>query len=111
MAPSPAPKEPSLADTSPLAGKVAGCLEPETGPVPEAVSLLQSTRSPFAVHELTCADCFCVFDCMFVCLFRDRDSLYSPDCSGTHFVDQAGLELRPAFASRVLGLIGRVVEN
>jgi hypothetical protein len=31
---------------------------------------------------------------------------YSPDCPGTHFVDQAGLELRnlPASASQVLGL-------
>jgi hypothetical protein len=39
-------------------------------------------------------------------LFRDRVSLYSPGCPGTHFVDQAGLELRnlPASASRVLGL-------
>ena len=38
--------------------------------------------------------------------FRDRVSLCSPDCPGTHFVDQAGLELRnlPASASRVLGL-------
>jgi hypothetical protein len=32
--------------------------------------------------------------------------LCSPGCPGTHFVDQAGLELRnpPASASRVLGL-------
>jgi hypothetical protein len=37
---------------------------------------------------------------------RDRVSLYSSDCRGTHFVDQAGLELRnqPASVSRVLGL-------
>jgi hypothetical protein len=36
----------------------------------------------------------------------DRVSLYSPGCPGTHFVDQAGLELRnlPASASQVLGL-------
>jgi hypothetical protein len=36
----------------------------------------------------------------------DRVSLCSPGCPGTHFVDQAGLELRnpPASASRVLGL-------
>jgi hypothetical protein len=47
----------------------------------------------------------------FVCLvgwlvFRDRVSLYSSGCPGTHSVDQAGLELRnpPASASRVLGL-------
>jgi hypothetical protein len=46
---------------------------------------------------------FFVF-CLFV--FWDRVSLYSPGCPGTHFVDQAGLELRnlPASASRVLGL-------
>jgi hypothetical protein len=36
--------------------------------------------------------------------FRDRVSLCSPGCPGTHSVDQAGLELRnpPASASRVL---------
>jgi hypothetical protein len=27
------------------------------------------------------------------CVFRDRVSLCSPGCPGTHFVDQAGLEL------------------
>jgi hypothetical protein len=34
-------------------------------------------------------------------VFRDRVSLYSPGCPGTHSVDQAGLELRnpPASAS------------
>jgi hypothetical protein len=38
--------------------------------------------------------------------FRDRVSLCSLGCPGTHFVDQADLELRnpPASASRVLGL-------
>jgi hypothetical protein len=42
----------------------------------------------------------------FVLFFRDRVSLYSPGCPGTHFVDQACLELRnpPASASQVLGL-------
>jgi hypothetical protein len=37
---------------------------------------------------------------------RDRVSLCSPGCAGTHFVDQADLKLRnpPASASRVLGL-------
>jgi hypothetical protein len=40
MAPLPAPKDPSRADTSPLAGKVSRCLEPETGSVPEAVLFL-----------------------------------------------------------------------
>jgi hypothetical protein len=52
--------------------------------------------------------CFVLF-CLFVCLFLvfpDRISLYSPDCPRTHFVDQAGLELRnlPASTSQVLGL-------
>ena len=39
-------------------------------------------------------------------VFRDRVSLCSPGCPGTHVVDQAGLELRnlPASASQVLGL-------
>jgi hypothetical protein len=38
--------------------------------------------------------------------FQDRVSLYIPGCPGTHFVHQAGLELRnpPASASRMLGL-------
>jgi hypothetical protein len=42
----------------------------------------------------------------FFFFFRDRVSLCIPGCPGTHFVDQAGLELRnlPAPASRVLGL-------
>jgi hypothetical protein len=46
------------------------------------------------------------FVCLFVFVFRDRVSLYSPGCPGTHSVDQAGLKFRylPASASRVLGL-------
>jgi hypothetical protein len=42
-----------------------------------------------------------LFFCFYCCCFRDRVSLYSPACPGTHFVDQAGLELRnpPASAS------------
>jgi hypothetical protein len=55
---------------------------------------------------------FFLFVCFIFCLFflflffRDRVSLCSPGCPGTHFVDQAGLELRklPASASQVLGL-------
>jgi hypothetical protein len=44
--------------------------------------------------------CFC-FVFVFVFVFRDRVSLYSPGCPGTHFVDQASLELRnlPSSAS------------
>jgi hypothetical protein len=50
--------------------------------------------------------CFVLFCCLFVFVFQDRGSLCSPGCPGTHFVDQAGLELRnpPASASQVLGL-------
>jgi hypothetical protein len=55
--------------------------------------------------------CFVFFLLFFVCLFfvfvfRDRVSLCSPGCPGTHSVDQAGLELRnpPASAFQVLGL-------
>jgi hypothetical protein len=54
--------------------------------------------------------CFCLFGWLgfFVLFlfFQDRVSLCSPGCPGTHFVDQAGLELRnsPASASQVLGL-------
>jgi hypothetical protein len=43
---------------------------------------------------------------LFCFVFRNRVSLCSPGCPGTHSVDQAGLELRnpPAPASRALGL-------
>jgi hypothetical protein len=51
---------------------------------------------------------FCLFVCLFVCLciylvFRDRVSLCSSGCPGTHSVDQDVLELRnlPASALRV----------
>ena len=39
-------------------------------------------------------------------VFRDKVSLCSPRCPGTHFVDQASLELRnpTASVSQVLGL-------
>jgi hypothetical protein len=49
---------------------------------------------------------FFFFFFFFFLVFRDRVSLYSPGWPRTHFVDQAGLELRnpPASASWVLGL-------
>jgi hypothetical protein len=50
----------------------------------------------------------CLFVFVVVCLFvfRDKVSLCSPGCPGTHFVDQAELKLRnpPASASQVLRL-------
>jgi hypothetical protein len=53
--------------------------------------------------------CYIVLVCFVLFLFFvfwDRVSLCSPGCPGTHFVDQAGLELRNplASASQVLGL-------
>jgi hypothetical protein len=53
-------------------------------------------------NHATLKECSCsVLFYLFVCLFRDRVSLFSPGCPGTHFIDQAGLELRnpPASAS------------
>jgi hypothetical protein len=46
-------------------------------------------------------------------VFRDRVSLYSPGCPGTHSVDQAGLKLRnpPASAFQVLGLKEKIVSD
>jgi hypothetical protein len=59
-------------------------------------------------HSFTCKINDVLVRFLFVCLFvfRDRVSLYSSGCPGTHFVDQAGFELRnlPASASQVLGL-------
>jgi hypothetical protein len=67
---------------------------------------------PLPLQYHTASQSFCLFVfCLFLFLFfvflsRDTVSLCSPGCPGTHFVDQAGLELRnpPASASRVLGL-------
>ena len=49
---------------------------------------------------------FFFFNFYLFIFFRDRVSLCSTACPGTHSVDQAGLELRnpPASASQVLGL-------
>jgi hypothetical protein len=57
---------------------------------------------PFLLFSSLSLFCFVLF-CF---VFRDRVSLCSPGCPGTHFVDQAGLELRnsPASVSQVLGL-------
>ena len=78
-------------------------------------------RDPPSIEELgewvdSSVHSVCLFGfCLFVCFlffvlfwfgFWDRVSLYSSGCPRTHFVDQAGLELRnpPASASLVLGL-------
>jgi hypothetical protein len=56
-------------------------------------------------HTHTHTHIYILFKNLFLA-FRDRVSLYSPGCPGTHFVDQAGLKFRNplASASRVLGL-------
>jgi hypothetical protein len=67
------------------------------------------------IYWVFCLFCFCFLFFVFgfgwfflfvFVLFQEKLSLYSLGCPGTHFVDQAGPELRnlPASASRVLGL-------
>jgi hypothetical protein len=65
--------------------------------------LTTHTRRCPAPPDAATLFCFVLF---FVLVFRDRVSLCSPGCPGTHFVDQAGLKLRNplASASQVLGL-------
>jgi hypothetical protein len=57
-------------------------------------------------HRLKTKFALFLFVCLFVFVFRDRVSPCSPGCPGTHFVDQAGFELRnlPASAFQVLRL-------
>jgi hypothetical protein len=47
-----------------------------------------------------------IWSYFFLLLFWDKVSVWSHDCPGTSFIDQAGLELRgpTASASQVLGL-------
>jgi hypothetical protein len=81
-----------------------GCWYLNSGPLEEQ-SVLLTAEPSFQLP--TSRICFCVFVCLFCFVFRDRVSLYSLGCPGTHFVDQAGLELRnpPASASQVLRLM------
>jgi hypothetical protein len=76
-------------------------------------SVLKEKRGELDSPFHTVLKSICVFIIFIIYLFiylslvfRDRVSLYSPGCPGTHFVDQAGLELRnlPASASQMLGL-------
>jgi hypothetical protein len=62
---------------------------------------------PLQKHQMLFFVCLFCFVFVFVFVFgRDRVSLCSPGCPGTHSVDRAGLELRnpPASASQVLSL-------
>ena len=68
---------------------------------------LQFYEVPFVDSFLVCLFVFVCFLFLFLFLFfRDRVSLWSPGCLGTHSVDQAGFKQRnsPASASQVLGL-------
>jgi hypothetical protein len=71
------------------------CWELNSGPLEEQSVLLTSEPSLQPSMRL-----------FFFLVFRDRVSLCSPGCPGTHSVDQAGLELKnpPASAFQVLGL-------
>jgi hypothetical protein len=67
----------------------------------------ETQRTPFLlIHTAVSKDREAIFFFFFFLVFPDRVSLYSPGCPGTHFVDQAGLELKnpPASASQVLEL-------
>ena len=71
----------------------------------------ETQRTPFLlIHTAVSKDREAIFFFFFFLVFPDRVSLYSPGCPGTHFVDQAGLELKnpPASASQVLGLKAKV---
>jgi hypothetical protein len=72
---------------------------------------IRSHATPHGVlwrHQTYVQHLFCFVLFCFVFVFWHRGSLCSPDCPGTHSVDQAGLELRnpPASASQILGLKG-----
>jgi hypothetical protein len=96
---------------------VTDCCEPPCGWWNCNPARVTSAINHWANFPVLAFDCL-GFVCLFVCfsrsscfwfwflVFRDRVSLYSPGCPGTHSVDQAGLELRnpPASVSWVLGL-------
>jgi hypothetical protein len=75
---------------------------------PEPMLTLTNATSHLRWHALvlTQRHFFLFWGFCFVLFFQDRVSLCSPGFPGTHFVDQAGLQLRnlPASASQVLGL-------
>jgi hypothetical protein len=79
------------------------CLSP--GSVPFLVSK-QCPFGPLLFEKWLVSAMLFFFFFFFFLVFRDRVSLCSSGCPGTHSVDQAGLELRnpPASASQVLGL-------
>jgi hypothetical protein len=48
----------------------------------------------FIICKYLSTDKYIFYFFIYFFVFRDRVSLYSPGCPGTHFVDQAGLEFR-----------------
>jgi hypothetical protein len=86
-------------------GKDTNSSEWSTTSLCGAAQPLPSARSLMMV-QLSFTYSLFFFFFFFFLVFRDMVFLYSPGCPGTHFVAQAGLELRnpPASASRVLGL-------
>jgi hypothetical protein len=72
----------------------------------ENTSVISSCRVLFFFHSFFLSVSILFYFILFFGFFRDRVSLCSPCCPGTHSVDQAGLELRnpPTSASQVLGL-------
>jgi hypothetical protein len=75
----------------------------------KCISSISTYSSMSVINSFLGLWSFCLFlcCCLFVCfVFWDRVCLYNPGCPGTHFVDQAGLELRnlAASASQVLRL-------
>jgi hypothetical protein len=74
-------------------------LEMELGPQGDAVRLTPARSLVLVIVSFSVF--FGFFFCFLFFFFQDRVSLCSPGCPGTHFVDQAGFELRnpPAFAS------------
>jgi hypothetical protein len=65
------------------------------------VAVTDTEATPPRGKSLGFSVCLFVLFCFVLFCFRDRVSLCSPGCPGTHSVDQAGLELRN---SPVLGL-------
>jgi hypothetical protein len=69
--------------------------------------IIREKKVPVSIVFFVCLFfCFFFFFGFWFLVFRDRVSLCSLGYPGTHFVDQAGLELRnlTASTSRVLGL-------